>query len=371
LSEKSPRIALTALMALIRSAREDKSLQPRIIAALNQLDLATLKGLDRVTLIRNYALAFTRLGEPDAAGKAELVKHLGRHFPTKDPMFNRDLCELLVYLDDPSIVAKAEPLLHTAPTQEEQIDYARILRLAKHGWTTQLREDYFKWFPRAANYKGGASFDLFVGQIKDEASKGLTADEKVALKPILEAKPEAKAASFTLKPMQFVKAWAMADLEKSLGVGLEGNRDFENGRNMFGAAACFACHRFNQEGGAVGPDLTSVSGKFSPRDLLEQIIEPSKVISDQYGSTVFSMNDGTEIIGRIANMKGDSLMVCTNMLDPNNFTNVSRKNVVKMEESKLSMMPPGLLSTLKEDDVLDLLAYLLSKGDSTHPLFKK
>jgi putative heme-binding domain-containing protein len=371
LSEKNPRIALTALMALSRSAKGDKSLQPRVLAALNKIDLTTLKGIDRVTLIRDYELALIRLGELDAEGKAGLVKHLGLHFPTKDPMLNRDLCELLVYLDDASIVSKAVPLLSSAPTQEEQIDYARILRLAKHGWNTQLREDYFKWFPRAANYKGGASFDLFVGQIKADAVKGLTEEEKVAFKEIIDAKPEPKAASFTVKPMQFVKAWTMAELEKSLGVGLEGNRDFENGRNMFGAAACFACHRFNQEGGAVGPDLTSVSGKFSPRDLLEQIIEPSKVISDQYGSTVFTMNDGTEITGRIANMKDDTLMVCTNMLDPNNFTNISRKKVVKMEESKLSMMPPGLLSTLKEDDVLDLLAYLLSKGDASHPLFKK
>lgn len=134
---------------------------------------------------------------------------------------------------------------------------------------------------------------------------------------------------------------------KSLGVGLEGNRDFANGRNMFGAATCFACHRFNQEGGAVGPDLTSVSGKFNPRDLLEQIIEPNKVISDQYGNTVFTLKDGSQVVGRIGNMKGDNMMVCTNMMDPNNFTNVDRKKVVKMEESKVSMMPPGLVYMLK------------------------
>ena len=69
--------------------------------------------------------------------------------------------------------------------------------------------------------------------------------------------------------MQFVKAWPLEELNKSLGVGLEGNRNFTNGRNMFGAATCFACHRFNGEGGGVGPDLSTVAGKFSPRDLLE------------------------------------------------------------------------------------------------------
>jgi hypothetical protein len=35
------------------------------------------------------------------------------------------------------------------------------------------------------------------------------------------------------------------------------------------------------------------------------------------------------------------------------------------------MMPPGLLNTLEDDDILDLLAYILSKGDKDNPLFQK
>ena len=371
LNETDPRTALTALMALARSSGGDKTLQPKLLAALNKLDLRLLKGIDKVTLIRDYMLVFTRLGEPEAAAKAALAARFSPLFPQADAGLNRDLCELLVYLDDASVVAKAQPFMQNAPTQEEQMDYARILRFAKLGWTPETRENYFKWFLHAASYKGGASFDLFLQQMKDDALKGLTEAEKVALKPVLDAKPELKAPSFTAKPMQFVKAWTMDELSKSLGVGLEGNRSFQNGRNMFGAATCFACHRFNGEGGSVGPDLSSVSGKFSPRDLLEQIIFPSKEISDQYGSTVFTLDDGSKVTGRIANMNGDTMMVCTNMMDPNNFTNVSRKKVVKMEESKVSMMPEGLLYMLKEDDILDLLAYLLSKGNAEDPMFKK
>ena len=371
LNESNPRAALTALMGLIRSSGGDKALQQPVLAALNKIDLKSLKGLDRVTLIRDYMLAFTRMGEPDAATKESLIKHLAPLFPTNDPALNRDLCEVLVYLGDASVVAKAEPLVNGSPTQEEQIDYARILRFAKSGWTKELRADYFSWFLRAANYKGGASFDLFIGEIKQNALSTMTEEEKLAIKDVLDAKPEAKAPSFTVKPMQFVKAWTLAELGKSLGVGLEGNRNFSNGRNMFGAATCFACHRFNNEGGAVGPDLTSVAGKYSPRDLLEHILEPSKEISDQYGSTVFTLQDGSTVIGRIANMKENIMMVCTNMMDPNNFTNVDARKVVKTEESKISMMPPGLLFMLKEDDILDLMAYLLSKGNPDDPMFVK
>jgi putative heme-binding domain-containing protein len=297
LNETNPRVALTALMALTRSSGGDKSLQQPILAALNKIDFKALKGIDRVTLIRDYMLAFTRLGEPDAATKAELIAKLNPLFPTNDTGLNRDLAEVLVYLGDAGIVTKAAPLVNDSPTQEEQIDYARILRFAKTGWTKELRADYFRWFLRAANYKGGASFDLFIGEIKKDALSTMTEEEKLGIKDVLDLKPEAKAPSFTVKPMQFVKAWTMGDLEKSLGVGLEGNRNFQNGRNMFGAATCFACHRFNNEGGAIGPDLTSVAGKYSPRDLLEHILEPSKEISDQYGSTVFTLNDGSTVVG--------------------------------------------------------------------------
>lgn len=371
LNESNPRAALTALMGLIRSSGGDKTLQQPVLAALNKIDFNGLKGLDRNTLIRNYMLVFTRLGQPDSATKEALIKHLNPLFPQPDTGVSRDLTELLVYLGDEGIVAKAVPMVNGSPTQEEQIDYARILGFANAGWTKELREEYFSWFPRAANYKGGASFDLFIGEIKTNALAAMTEEEKLAIKAVLDAKPEPKALPFTAKPMQFVKAWTMADLEKSLGVGLEGNRNFQNGRNMFGAATCFACHRFNNEGGAVGPDLTSVAGKYSPRDLLEHILDPSKEISDQYGSTVFTKKDGTTVVGRIANMKENIMMVCTNMMDPNNFTNVDARDVVKTEESKVSMMPPGLLFMLKEDDILDLMAYLLSKGNPDDPMFVK
>ena len=60
------------------------------------------------------------------------------------------------------------------------------------------------------------------------------------------------------------------------------DRDFDRGRVLFAAAKCFSCHRYNDEGGGLGPDLSGVAGRFSVRDLLESIVVPSKTISDQY-----------------------------------------------------------------------------------------
>ena len=86
---------------------------------------------------------------------------------------------------------------------------------------------------------------------------------------------------------------------------------------MFGEAKCFACHRFASEGGAFGPDLTALAGRFNAKDLIESIVEPSKVISDQYAAVNIVTTDGKVVSGRIINLFGDKMSVNTDMLDPN------------------------------------------------------
>jgi putative heme-binding domain-containing protein len=147
-------------------------------------------------------------------------------------------------------------------------------------------------------------------------------------------------------------------------------RDFDRGRKLFGEAKCFACHRFANEGGALGPDLTMAAGRFSARDLLESILDPSKEISDQYAAVIITTEDRV-YTGRIVNLHGDTYHVMTDMLDPNKLTSVNRKKVESIKPSKVSPMPEALLDTFKEDEVLDLMAYLLSRGDRNHAMFQR
>ena len=158
---------------------------------------------------------------------------------------------------------------------------------------------------------------------------------------------------------------------------MEGGRSFANGRKMFGVGSCYACHRFHGEGGAAGPDLTSVYGKFSPHDLLESIIEPGKEISDQYGASIFNLRSGDRVVGRIMNLKrrkdgkeGDVYRITTDMMRPNETKAIRAEEIVSIEPSGVSLMPSGLLSTMTDTDILDLLAYLLSSGDPDHHLFQ-
>jgi len=367
--ESNPVSKTAALLSLARlGEKKHQEAATRSLLELNyrELDLQT-----RFDLLRAHALVFIRLAPPTDKQKAAVIAQIDQHFPADNRAENIELSNLLAYLNAPNVVARAIEIMDTAPTQEEQIAMAKTIRHLTDGWTPELQERFFKWFTRAANYKGGASFGQFMDEIKKDALKNVGKERKKALAPILNAKPANSGPVFAAKPREFVKNWTMADLKPLLASGLEGGRNFKNGRDSFGQTTCFACHRFGQEGGAIGPDLTSAAGKFSPHDFLEQIIEPNKEISDQYGSMTFTMKDGSVIVGRIANLKGDNYRIITNLFAPGEMTIIDSKKVKSVEPSKISMMPPGLLNTLSDEDILDLTAYVLSAGDPKHHMFAK
>jgi putative heme-binding domain-containing protein len=139
---------------------------------------------------------------------------------------------------------------------------------------------------------------------------------------------------------------------------------------MFGAVGCFACHRFGNEGGMTGPDLTGAGGRYSPRDLLDQIINPSKEINEQFVPMVLTKTDGETVTGAIVNLNGDGVMVNTDPASPWQQITVDRKQVKSIEPSKTSPMPEGLLGLLTKDEILDLTAFVLSGGNKSHAMFR-
>lgn len=118
-----------------------------------------------------------------------------------------------------------------------------------------------------------------------------------------------------------------------------------------------------------GPDLTGSGGRYSPRDFLDQIIHPSKEINEQFAPVVVTKNDGSAVSGVVVNLHGDIVVLNTDLTDPNQRVNVDRKEVKSIEVSKVSPMPPMLLNLLTKEEVLDLVAYVLSGGDPGHEWF--
>jgi len=382
LSEKNPVASTHALLALARvnsrdpfhrkdtDPKPDPALQGRILTALDRINWNRLEVSQQIDLVRAYVVTFTRLGQPDAATRARLLAKFDPLFPSSNRELNAELAPMLVYLDSPNAATKLMAALAKAPSQEEQLDYVRALRVLKTGWTPALRKPYFEWFLKAANFRGGSSLSGFLRDIKKDAVDSLTPGEKVQFAFILEAKPEQKKViENLLAGRAVVKEWKADDLVPALAKGLKG-RNFERGRALFGAVGCYNCHRFAGDGAAVGPDLTAVNGRFSPRDLLESIIDPNKEISDQYGQIIIDKKDGDQLVGRVANLNDETLMIMTDMFDPNGFTNVKRPDILSIRPSTVSPMPEGLLNTVKEDEILDLVAFMLSAGDPKHKMFK-
>lgn len=361
---------ITALLALARCG--DPALLLPVLESLGQLhaDAAALSEEQKLAALRVLSLSFIRLGRPEPQIAEQIAGALDSSYPSHSLRLNRELCALLVYLQDGQVAAKTLALLQAASTQEEQIHYVLCLRaLPRERWTLDQRRQYFQWFLDAASLRGGNSFSGFLKNIREEAINTLSDDDKVALQEILDARPVASEPVMEAASRPFVKAWTVEDLLGDVEAGLTG-RNFDNGRRMFTATACFKCHRFAGDGGIVGPELTAVGRRYNARTLLESLIEPSKVISDQYEANVFVLNSGKQVIGRVVNLNAERLMVSENMLDPGKLTSVDRQEIEETFVSKTSMMPTGLLNNLTRDEILDLVAYLQSGGDPDAAVFQ-
>jgi putative heme-binding domain-containing protein len=119
----------------------------------------------------------------------------------------------------------------------------------------------------------------------------------------------------------------------------------------------------------TGPDLTGAGGRYTPHDLLDQILNPSKEINEQFVPIVVTKSNGQEIVGTVVNLGGENVTLNTDPSDPNQRTSFARKDVVSIEPSKVSPMPPMLLNMLSKEEILDLTAYVLSGGDPKNPAF--
>ena len=383
LNEKRPTAAINALIALTRAEARSpetptaqpyefasaKLVQKQILAALNALPLRSLSEEQFLEACRAYGLLFTRTGPPDAAAASELAHRFDAFYPAQSTPVNREVSQLLTYLQSPGVIGKSMDLLAKSRSQEDQLHYVFVLRNMRSGWTMDQRKAYFSWLAHAErNYTGGASFKRFLIRIREDALKTLGDDERPQVEAFLKEGQPVQVVE-QLKPRQFVRNWQMQDLLPVIDQATAG-RNFNSGREALASAQCLTCHRFVNEGGATGPDLTGAGNRFGPTDLLEAILLPNKVISDQYENTEVSTADKDFFVGRIEAEDEQKLVLRTHPLSPETVT-ILKKNIVKREPSKTSMMPEGMIDNLKQEEVLDLLAYIRSAGNANDPAFKK
>lgn len=132
----------------------------------------------------------------------------------------------------------------------------------------------------------------------------------------------------------------------------------EAGRAIF-EKQCAICHRFGAIGKEIGPDLSTITSRFQKKDILEAMLWPSKVISDQYKSEMFELKSGKVISGVVVRETAASVLVRTADA-PERPVSVPKAQIADRGESKVSMMPEALLDGYSQQDIADLLAFLMS-----------
>jgi putative heme-binding domain-containing protein len=382
-SEKDPLRIIEAAMALARVGQKPD--QDQALAALDRLDPATLGSHELKNLTRAYGLVFARHGEPADERRLALGKRFDALYPAADDDVNRELCRILVYLRSPNVVAKTLALMTaSAPSRPpewaglasrnqryggdvmkmlnnmppaQNMFYAYCLRAMPGPWTEDQRRQFFGWFVEAEKKSGGNSYAGFLKDLRERTLEVATPAERSMIATLAVAPPANPFANLP-QPLGPGKAWTVEEIDAAAKKGLAG-RDLANGRKMFEASLCAACHRIGGSGGSAGPDLTAVAGRFKVRDLAEAIVLPNKVVSDQFQFSLITRKDGSVLTGKVVDEKDNAFIVATSAFDLSQTTEVARETIEKIDPSPVSPMPPGTINRLNEDELRDLLAYLL------------
>ncbi|MEP7143237.1 MAG: c-type cytochrome [Ferruginibacter sp.] len=395
LNEKDPVTLTQAIIALAR--RGGAGLSGPALKSLMTVNYTGLSESQQQDLGRAFELVLSRMGLPGADIKAQVAAYLSPQFPAKTNELNRQLSKVLLYIDAPQAVEKTIALLPLAKddslqntiTQSsdlilrnpqygmdiastlsnvppgQQTFYATALSQSKAGWTPDLQEKYFKWFYSAFKYKGGHSFVGFIDLARKNALANVAKDRFAYFNTISGDSLVGKSGIYLANTVQQPKGpgrdWTMKEALPIADSGIT-NRNFEQGKAMFAASLCISCHMMNGEGGVAGPDLTQLGTRFSYKDMLESIIEPSKTISDQYGATVFYLKEGGSVLGRLISQDNDKYVISQNPFAPLTTREILKKDIARTRVSEISPMLPGMINRLNAEELKDLLFYLKSGG---------
>ncbi len=142
----------------------------------------------------------------------------------------------------------------------------------------------------------------------------------------------------------------LAELKSLAGDTRRGQIVFNQAKSL-----CTACHKLGYLGGNLGPDLTTIGGIRSERDLLEAIVYPSASFVRSYEPVIVATKSGEEYFGVLRKGTADELVVATG---PGAETRLARTDVAGMRPGPISVMPQGLDGQFSKQELADLIAFL-------------
>ncbi len=125
---------------------------------------------------------------------------------------------------------------------------------------------------------------------------------------------------------------------------------------VFKDGQCLNCHRFNGKGESIGPDLSTVSQRFQRKEILESIVYPNQVVSDQYASQIVTAG-GKTYTGIVARNPDGGMTV---LQSDGHKVELKAADVEDVKPSKVSAMPEGLANRLSLEQIADLFAFLMN-----------
>ena len=123
---------------------------------------------------------------------------------------------------------------------------------------------------------------------------------------------------------------------------------------------CATCHRIDGIGGLSGPNLTTVGSYMTPNSLLESVLNPSTDIKQGYETVLVTKTNG-EVISGLLHRKTDTATLIR--LSNSEVISIPGEEIETIDVSPVSLMPAGLTRNLSQEELRDLLAYLVSLGN--------
>ncbi|HEX5105814.1 MAG TPA: PVC-type heme-binding CxxCH protein, partial [Pirellulaceae bacterium] len=153
----------------------------------------------------------------------------------------------------------------------------------------------------------------------------------------------------------------IARLKEQLSGDRLASADKRQGRAVF-HATCANCHKLYGAGGAIGPDLTG-SGRQNLDYVLSNIVDPSAVVNKDFRMSLVRHIDGRVLSGLMVSQDDERVVLQT----VKERLTIPREEIEELSLSTLSAMPDGLLQPLKDEQIRDLVAYLMSPGQVELP----
>lgn len=369
--------AATAAISLLALARGSEARDfAAILSALNMLSTDKLSVFAKLSILHAYSLCLddtTHVPSPVLTrAQARFVNWLSEEaelrFQRIGPLgtgygIAEKLSRLVMRMDGVAANADVVKLLRAATAQKDRMRYLFFLHKTTTGWQYKDRVLFFETLDDLErNAIGGDGMPGFLQRIRQGAVEALTDSERDRLGDLVK-RHESGADNRATIERPHVRDWDVTDIDELLGAVDQHAADAERGRQLFAAAQCRRCHRVRNDGSVVGPDLTSVGSRFSNRDILKSVLDPSAVVAEKYRNVQVVTAAGQTIVGRVVDSgdyRSPILRIATDPLAPAKTVEIAKVGIEAHEFSKVSPMPKGLLSTLTAGEVADLLEYLIS-----------